>query len=93
MLDVRAPAGDVLDERTEPVVDAHVLAEHVAPPTVMVAGDHQDLYARVDHVAERGHGPKRAARNDRAPLEPELEEIAVHDERTGVLGDVAQKAR
>ena len=35
--------------------------------------------------------PKRASRNHRAPLEPELEEVAVHDERTGVLRDVAEK--
>ncbi len=91
MLDMGVPPGDVLDHGTEPVVDAHILAEDVASPTVVVAGNHQHLYAGVDHVAECGHGPKRASRNDRAPLEPELEEIAVHDERTGVLGDVAQK--
>ncbi len=73
MLDARAPAGDVANPWAEPVVDANVLAQHVAAPTVMVAGDHRDGNAGVDDVRERGERSKTAAGNHRPPLEPELE--------------------
>ena len=35
----------------------------------------------IDHVRERGENSKRRPRDDGSPLEPELEEIAVDQER------------
>jgi acyl-CoA thioester hydrolase len=91
MLEMHAPAGDVVDQRTELVVDADVFAQNVTTPAVVVAGDHSNRHAGVDDVGQRGQCAKAATRDDRAPLEPELEEIAVDHQRTRSLGDVTKK--
>src|SRR4051812_16172882 len=73
VLDVRLPAGDVGHPRTELVVDADIVAEHVATPTVMIAGDHRNGNTCIDDVREGRNGAKPLPRNHRLPLEPELE--------------------
>jgi acyl-CoA thioester hydrolase len=91
MLDARMPPGDVAEPRAKPVVDADVFAQHLATPTVMVAGDHHHGHAGVGDVRERGDRSKAAPGNDRAPLEPELEQIPVDDERSGMRRHMTKK--
>src|SRR5690349_3677159 len=91
MLDVHAPPADVADPRTELVVDADVFAQDFAAPAIVIAGDHQHRHAGVYYVGERGECSKAATWEHRAPLEPELEEVAVDHDRARRLCGVAQK--
>ena len=91
VFDVHAPRADLIAPRAEPIVDADVAAEHVAAPTVVVAGDHDDLHAGVDDVGKGGERSKSAARNDCTPFEPELEQITIDDERSAMRRDVSQE--
>ena len=91
MLDARVPTGDVAEPRAESVIDADVFPQHFATPTVMVAGDHHDRDTSIGDVCERSDGSKPATRNHRAPLEPELEQIAVDDERSGMPRHMTKK--
>lgn len=92
VLNPRPPACDFSDPRTERVVDSHVMAKDVAAPTVVISGDHSHRDASLDDIGERSEGAKPAAGNDSAPLKPELEQVAVDDERSGVPGDVPEES-
>src|SRR5262249_26440233 len=59
--------------------------------TVVIAGDHHYGDARFAEVSQRGQRSKPSARDHGAPLKPELEQVAVDDERTGVARRVAEK--
>jgi len=91
VFDVRVPRTDLTEPRPKAIVDADVATKHVTAPTVVIAGDHHDLHAGVDDVGKGGESSKSAARDDRTPLEPELEEVAVDDERAAVRRDVSQE--
>jgi len=91
VLDVYAPSGDVADPRAKSIVDADVFSKDFAAPAIVIAGDHQHRNARVHHLCKRGEGSKAAARQHRAPLEPELEEIAIDHDRARRLCGIAQK--
>jgi acyl-CoA thioester hydrolase len=91
MLDARMPSRNVAEPRAKPVVDADVFAQHLATPAVMVAGNHHHRHTSVGDVRKRGDRSKTATGNDRAPLEPELEQIPVDDEGTGMRRHMAKK--
>ncbi len=91
VLDARAPTADAPGPRSEAIVDAGVFAQDVAAPAVVVAGDHRHGHAGVDDVGERRERTKAAARDHRPPLEPELEQVAVDDERRRVRRHVPKK--
>ena len=88
------------DPRTDVIVHADVVAEHVTTPAVVIARHPQYRDAGVHEIRERGEDSKRRPRDDGAPLEPELEEIAVDDERArtaaadgaGMLGASARRS-
>src|SRR5437016_2596997 len=84
MLDVRLPPGDVPSPWAESIIDARVFAQDVAAPAIMVAGDHHHGDSGLDEVGKGRHHSKPVARNDRTPLEPELEQVTVDDERRAV---------
>jgi hypothetical protein len=75
------PTGELSSPRADVIVDADVTAEHVTAPTVVIARDPQDGDAGVHEIRDRREDSKRWSRDDRTPLEPELEEVAVDDER------------
>lgn len=91
VLDVRTPRSYLVSPWSEDVVDAHILAEHVAAPTIVVSGDHQDRHACIDDVGKRGERAKTSSRNHRFPFEPKLEKVAVDDERFSLAGHMAKK--
>jgi len=62
------------------IVDADVLSEDGAAPAVMISRDHQNRGAALPQVGQRGENAKAGSRYDCSPLEPELEQVAVHDE-------------
>jgi len=91
VLDVRMPTADVIDQRTEQVVDADVFAQDIPAPAVVVSRDQPDGNAGIDHVCERSQRAKSAAGNHRVPLEPKLEQIAVDHERCRAGRHVTKK--
>jgi len=73
------------------VIDANVTTEHVTAPTVMVAGNPQDRDASVHEIGERCEDAKCWSRDDGPPFEPELEQVAVDDERSCPATEMAQE--
>lgn len=92
VLDSRAPAGSRTEPGAESIVDSSLLSKYLAAPTIMIARDHHHGNAGVGHIGERGESTKSLTGNDRPPLEPEFEQVAVDDERRAWLGgDVPKK--
>ena len=91
VLDPRLPAGDIAEPGPDVIVDADVAAQHLAAPTIVVAGDPEHWDSRFDQISKRREHAKRRARDDEAPLEPELEQIAVDDDRSRSLLNMAKK--
>jgi len=83
MLDAAAPAGELSFPDPNVIFDPHVSAQDIAAPAVVIPRNHQHRRSRLAQVSERGEHPKARARDNRSPLEPKLEEIAIDDERTG----------
>ena len=80
VLDARLPSRNRALPRPDVIIDADILSQYVAAPAIVVPGDHEHGGARIMQIGQRGEHAKARARNHRAPLEPELEEVAVHDE-------------
>ena len=92
MLYASAPSGKLAGPGSQMILDAHVPLENLAPPAVMIAGNPKYSEARVHQIGKSGKCAKARARNDRLPLEPEVEEIAVDYERSGTAAEIAQKS-
>jgi acyl-CoA thioester hydrolase len=91
VLDARVPPGNVAEPRAKSVIDADVIAEDLTAPTIMIPGDHHDRDPGVGDVRQGGNGAEAATGNNRAPLEPELEQVAVDYERSRVRRHMAKK--
>ena len=91
VLDQRVPTGEPTAPRPHVVIHANIATKHVTTPAIVIAGDPQHRDFRVDEVRERGKHAERCARNDVPPLEPELEQIAVDDERSGTLRQMPEE--
>ena len=91
VLDSHLPSGNRSFPRPHDVVDSHIVAQDLTAPAIVVAGDPQDLHSRVFQVGQRGERAKAASRNHRFPLEPEVEEIAIYDERSRFARQPAQE--
>ena len=91
MFDAHAPTGDVADPRPKTIVDAGVVAQDLAAPAIVIAGDHQHGHAGVVQIRERGQRTKALSRDHRTPLEPELEQISIHDEGTRTPMQMSQE--
>jgi len=85
VLDQRIPTGELAAPRPDVIIDADIAPKHFATPAIVITGDPQYRDFRVDEIRERRKHTERRARNDVPPLEPELEQIAVDDERSGAL--------
>jgi len=91
VLDPRVPASDPSGPRADVVVHADLPPKYVAAPAIVIACDPKHRYAALDEVGESGEDPERRARNDRAPLEPKLEQVAVDHDRSGTAFEIAKK--
>src|SRR5690348_12757463 len=91
MLDASAPTGDFTLPGAHVVREPDVVPQKRAAPAIVIAGDHQDRQPSFAQFCECGHHPVRVARNDALPFEPELEEIAVDEQRAGASRKIAKK--
>src|SRR5204863_1318908 len=72
-------------------IDADVVAQNLAAPHVVVACDHQHGDAAIVELRDGGKHAERSARHYAPPLEPELEEITIDDERPGTPLEVPKE--
>jgi ethanolamine utilization protein EutM len=57
----------------------------------VISSDPQDGKPGVDEIRDRSENTKGGARNHRAPFEPELEQIAIDDDRSGAPWEMAKE--
>src|SRR5439155_24907684 len=62
VLDSRFPSGDVTGPFADLIIRPDVLAENLASPTIVVAGDPEDGKSRIAQLGERGEGAKAPPR-------------------------------
>lgn len=91
MLDPRVPASNAAIPWTDDVIDADVFAKNLAAPAVVISRDPYDLETGIPKLGQRGERAKTSAWNHRLPFEPEVEQIAIDDERSRRTVEIAQK--
>ena len=91
MLDARIPTGEFARPRPYVIIDANFTPENVAAPAIVISRDPEHRHSAVDDIGESAQNSERRTRNDRAPLEPELEQVAVDDNRSGAAFEMAEK--
>jgi hypothetical protein len=91
MLDSTPPTGKRSLPGTHVVVDADILAQDRATPAIVISRDHQNRSSRFPQFGERRQDSEAPSRDDRSPLEPELEQVSIDDERSGPSLQLAQK--
>src|SRR5688572_17418472 len=91
VLDSGAPAAEVARPRSDVVIDADIISQDLASPAIVVARDHQDRDATLPEIRQSGEHAEGAARHDVPPFEPELEEIAVDDQRSRPTREMPQE--
>ncbi len=91
VLDQRPPSRKRPAPRSDVILDADIASQDLAAPTIMVAGNPQDVDPTLPQIRQRGERPERGTRNDGAPLEPEIEQVAVDHERSRIVPDVREK--
>ena len=74
------PPGGFELEAVRGVADAQLAIPELEAPAIVIAADHQNRNSTAE-AGECGRGPKRVARHDAAVGEPELEEVAVQQQR------------
>src|SRR5258708_21106584 len=75
MLHARVPAGDRALPRAEMELYTR-LAQDVAPPTIVIATDHEYGESHISKFHQCGNHPHRAPRHAGPPLDPDLHELA-----------------
>ncbi len=91
VLDSDLPFGNRAFPRTDDVADPHVVAQYLAAPAVMVACDPKNLNSDIAELRKGCQSSKAAAWNHCLPLEPEIKEIAIDDQRCRLSRQSAQK--
>ena len=91
VIHARVPSCETALPVAEVIFDADVLPENFVAPAVMVAGDPENRNAALAQVSEGRERTEAAARYDSLPLEPEIEQVAIDDERPGSSLEPAQK--
>ena len=82
MLDTGVPSGEISRPGAYMIFDSDVLPQNLIAPAVVIAGDPENGEASVSKIGECRKGAEAAARNHRFPFEPEIEQIAVDDQRS-----------
>ena len=85
------PASELSGPRADVVVDSDIAAEDVATPAVMIARHPKNRDPAVHEVRQCGEDSEGWPRDDRSPLEPELEQVAVDHERARMAAQMAQE--
>jgi hypothetical protein len=91
VFDSRIPAGDGAVPRSDNVVHTDIIAQNFTAPAIMVSRDPDNLESCVSELCEGRECAKAAAGNHRLPFEPEVEQVAVDDERSRFTIEIAQK--
>ena len=86
-----SPAGYLARPVADAVFRADVLTQNLAAPAIVVSGDPENRHPGVVQLRERGERPEAPAGNHGLPLEPEIEEVAVDDERRRPAFETAEK--
>jgi len=58
----------------------------------VIASNENNIDSRVTKIGERRQRAKMRSRDHRFPLEPEIEEIPVYEERVGTSGETPEKS-
>ena len=93
VLDAGLPPGERAFPRADVVVDSDIISQHGTAPTVVIAGDHQNRCSRFVQLSEGSEHAKARTWNDCPPLEPELEEVSINDERRGAPLEMLQESQ
>jgi hypothetical protein len=91
MFDAHLPSGDLALPRPDEVVDADILPQHFATPAIVIARDPEDLHACILELGECGKRAETVARDHALPLEPEVEQVAIDDQRRRLSGQPTDK--
>jgi acyl-CoA thioester hydrolase len=91
VLDAHIPPGDLTVPWPDEIADADILTQHFATPAIVIARDPKDIHARILELGERGERAKTVARNHALPLEPEVEQVTIDDQRRGFSGQATEK--
>ena len=89
----RTPAGNGSGPGTDVVRHPDVLREQVTAPAIVVAGNPHDGYAAVGESRQGRQHLEAGTWHHRAPLEPEVEEVAVDHDRAGGPTQVLQESQ
>jgi hypothetical protein len=73
MFDPAAPTSKRSFPRTDMVFHSDVLAKNLTTPAIVISGNHENGRTGLCQLRETGEHAKALSRNDRPPLEPELE--------------------
>jgi len=92
VLDPCVPAGHASGPRSEAIVDADIVPEHITTPAVMIPSDHHHFDPGVPQVGQCREHPEPTPRDHGLPFVPEIKEIAVDQQRLGPSGQTSQKA-
>jgi hypothetical protein len=91
VLESHLPAGDRALPWTLDVGDANVVAKYFSTPGIVIAGDPEYFDAGVLELSERSKRAKAPSRDHRLPLEPEVEQVAIDNERSRLTRKPTQK--
>src|SRR4051794_25761483 len=90
MLHARVPATETAGPRTELEVDTGI-SEDVASPAVVIPREHRHGKSRIAQIHQCGQRTDAGAGNHALPLEPELEQVAVDQQRRRTSGQGAKE--
>jgi hypothetical protein len=93
VLDSRTPSSNGAFPPANMVLDTNIFSQHLAAPTIMIPGNHQDRDIGLPQISERGQDPKARSGNHRFPLEPKLEKVSVNDQGAGATLQLAEKVQ
>ena len=88
MGDERPQSREIADDRIRLEGQADVVAEEPAAPPVVVPPHEGHGKATIDEFGQSPEGSCVSTWNDRAVLEPEVEEISVEDQFGRVIGGI-----
>jgi hypothetical protein len=91
VLNLGPPCTEVSGPSIQPIVDANRLAKDTTTPAIMIACDPRNGHTAITQIAQRSQRRHGKGRDAPSPLEPEIEDIAVQDQRTGTPAQVAKK--
>jgi len=91
VLDPNLPSSNRSLPRTNHVGDSDVIAQNLSAPAIVIARDPQYVDAGILEIGQSGQCAKAVSWNHRLPLEPEIEEVAIYDERARFARKAAQK--